>query len=157
MLCTPKLFSSVRKNVSPEGPPGQAPLLLLLPLLAVAVLLLRRPGDGEREVSDFGRAAPAVAGADADEGGEADAAKTSSKGRMAVRCAWATGRVAMSLRGGWRCAVMVELRDVGASHSEVKGGGGVTYSHAASQSQSQYCPRDAYLKNLMGISSLSCR
>lgn len=83
MLCTPKLFSSVRKKVSPEGPPG-APLLLLLLAVAVAV---RRPGDGEREASDEGRDfGRDGAAADEDEGGEAEAAKTSSKGRMAVRC-----------------------------------------------------------------------
>jgi hypothetical protein len=91
MLCTPKLFSSVRKKVSPEGPPGEAPVLLPPLLLLVGVVLLRRPGDGERELSDegrdFGRDALAVAAEDDDEGGEADAAKTSSKGRMAVRCA----------------------------------------------------------------------
>jgi len=83
MLCTPKLFSSVKKNVSPEGPPiGVTPLLLLL----------RDPGDGEREVSDDGRdlgrapdvAAVVVPGPEDDGGGEAEEAKTSSKGRMAV-------------------------------------------------------------------------
>jgi hypothetical protein len=95
MLCTPKLFSSVRKKVSPEGPAGAAPLLLLL--LAVAVLV-RTPGDGEREASDEGRDfGRDVAAADEDEGGEAEAAKTSSKGRMAVRCASRAAR-------GERCA-----------------------------------------------------
>ena len=69
--------------MSPEGPPiGVTPLLLLL----------RDPGDGERELSDDGRdlgRAPEVAageapGAEEDGGGEAEEAKTSSKGRMAV-------------------------------------------------------------------------
>lgn len=69
ILCTPKLFSSVRKKVIPPVLPAPPAVPFPCPPL---VLLNRKPGDGDRDVmDDFGRAE----GEDEDE-------KTSSRGRI---------------------------------------------------------------------------
>jgi hypothetical protein len=122
---------------------------VLLPplLLLVGVVLLRRPGDGERELSDegrdFGRDVLAVAAEDDDEGGEVDAAKTSSKGRMDVRCASASAaRSELCAGGGWGCDV-VTLREFGASHSEGQRRRG--WSDLFTPSRNHNPTRDPYL------------